>query len=64
MCMKDNCIYKIIEYSINKYEITDSIDGLKYPYKEFNWKTAFVSDVKNAKYDENDHYVEAYMLSG
>ena len=32
--MKDNCIYKIIEYSINKYEITDSIDGLKYPYKD------------------------------
>ena len=31
---------------------------LKYPYKEFNWKTAFVSDVKNAKYDENDHYVK------
>ena len=31
---------------------------LKYPYKDFTWRTAFASAVKNAKYDEHDHYVK------
>ena len=31
---------------------------LKYPYKEFSWRTAFASAVENAKFDEHDHYVK------
>ena len=31
---------------------------LKYPYKEFTWRTAFASAVEKAKYDEHDHYVK------
>lgn len=31
---------------------------LKYPYKDFTWKTAFALSVEKAKYDEHDHYVK------
>lgn len=31
---------------------------LKYPFEDFVWKTAFANSVKNAKYDENDHYIK------
>ncbi len=31
---------------------------LKYPYSDFDWKESFAREVKNAKYDENDHYVK------
>ena len=31
---------------------------LKYPYKDFTWQNAFAESVKNAKVDENDHYVK------
>ena len=31
---------------------------LKYPHKDFNWRNAFAESVKNAKYDESDHYVK------
>ena len=31
---------------------------LKYPYKEFTWRTAFALAVEKAKYDEHDHYVK------
>ena len=30
---------------------------LKYPHKDFDWKTSFAGSLKNAKYDETDHYV-------
>ncbi len=31
---------------------------LKYHYQDFDWKAAFAAEVKNAKYDETDHYVK------
>ena len=31
---------------------------LKYPCKGFDWRTSFSDSVKNAKYDEADHYVK------
>lgn len=31
---------------------------LKYPYREFAWRTAFAAAVEKAKYDEYDHYVK------
>ncbi len=31
---------------------------LKYPHKGFDWKISFAESVKNAKYDESDHYVK------
>ncbi len=31
---------------------------LKYPYVKFDWKENFASLVRNAKYDEADHYVK------
>lgn len=31
---------------------------LKYPYRDFDWKDAFVKSASNAKYDETDHYVK------
>ena len=31
---------------------------LKYPYEGFDWKISFAKSVKNAKYDESDHYVK------
>ncbi len=31
---------------------------LKYPYPEFNWRESFAREVRNAKYDETDHYVK------
>ena len=31
---------------------------LKYPYEKFDWKENFASLVRNAKYDEADHYVK------
>lgn len=31
---------------------------LKYPYKDFDWKSVFADSVENAKYDEKDHYVK------
>lgn len=31
---------------------------LKYPREKFNWKEAFGEALKNAKYDETDHYIK------
>ena len=31
---------------------------LKYPHLGFNWRESFAESVKNAKYDEFDHYVK------
>lgn len=31
---------------------------LKYPHTGFDWKASFAESVKNAKYDESDHYVK------
>ena len=58
--------HKIDDYTLSKkLGITQSRvrslkerKELKYPYKDFNWKTAFASAVENAKYDEHDHYVK------
>ena len=34
---------------------------LKYPYKDFDWRTAFAKSLEHAKYDENDHYVKVII---
>ena len=31
---------------------------LKYPRKGFDWKKSFAEEIKNAKYDQKDHYVK------
>lgn len=31
---------------------------LKYPHEGFDWRVSFADSVKNAKYDESDHYVK------
>lgn len=34
---------------------------LKYPREKFNWKESFANEIKNAKYDQNDHYVKVII---
>lgn len=34
---------------------------LKYPHIGFNWKESFAQEIKNAKYDENDHYIKVII---
>lgn len=63
-CIKNNLPYD--DYSLSKeLGITQSRiralkerKELKYPYKEFCWQIAFSESVKNAKFDEHDHYVK------
>lgn len=31
---------------------------LKYPYEDFSWRESFCVSVRNAKYDETDHYIK------
>lgn len=63
-CIENNIKYD--DYSISKeLGITQARvrsfkerKELKYPYKDFNWKKAFVTSVENAKYDTHNHRVK------
>ena len=63
-CLRNNIPFD--DYSLSKeLGITQSRirslkerKELKYPYKDFEWKSSFAESVKNAKYDEKDHYVK------
>ena len=34
---------------------------LKYPQTDFDWRTSFAEEIKNAKYDETDHYIKVII---
>ena len=63
-CIRNN--FPFDDYSLSKQlGITQSRirtlkerKELKYPYEGFDWKISFAESVKNAKYDESDHYVK------
>ena len=66
-CIRNNIPYD--DYTLSKQlGITQSRirslkerKELKYPHEGFEWKTVFAESIKNAKYDENDHYIKVII---
>lgn len=54
----DYSLSKILGISQSRIRTLKEKKELKYPRKGFDWKKAFADSVKNAKYDESDHYVK------
>lgn len=54
----DYTLSKIMGISQSRIRALKEKKELKYPRKGFDWKQAFADSVRNAKYDESDHYVK------
>lgn len=54
----DYSLSKIMGISQSRIRTLKERKELKYPHKGFNWKFEFAESVRNAKYDDQDHYVK------
>lgn len=54
----DYSLSKILGISQSRIRALKEKKELKYPRKGFDWRQAFADSVRNAKYDEFDHYVK------
>ncbi len=57
-CFDDYTLSKQLGITQSRVRALKERKELKYPRQNFNWRESFAKEVKNAKYDEYDHYIK------